>query len=734
MNQLLHLDFETRSVADLKKVGIWNYITHATTLVLMLAFALGDGPVKLWQPHTGSMPDELNNYLQEAYDGNIRLAAYNSTFERLVFQHHLKLTFPADMWEDPMISARHLSLPGKLEDVGEILGLPVEMRKMAAEGKVLKDLFTKPIPQRIAHKSKDDALFDLGKPEITFRFNDWTTHPVEWKRFCEYCRQDVVAEREIRKRTVHFPLSSLDQAGWILDQKINDAGWPTDPEMVSNCLLLSQRAKQEAFERQKLATGLENPNSNKQMLAWVRARGYPHNSLRGDTIKSVLRDPEVQLTEECRNVLLARKESASTSYKKLEAILNQVSPDNRLRDQLLFMGSARAGRWSGGGFQPHNMARPIPELEDEENLDAAREQIKAMDFDGLALKFPSPPKGTGVINAVKTCIRSCFIAPPGKRLNVCDLNAIETRVGAWITGCKELLDVFRPTEKYPESNPMCPYLAFASKMFQVSYDTLHQDYYFSKDKAVKTAAKVKRQVAKPAVLGAIYRLSGGGWGTNKYGDRIKTGLWGYAENMGVTMDLEMAQKSVTTFRESYPEIRQAWYDLENMAMRVLRGPKKHQEFFGPNNDICFHKKTRRGAEPILCITLPSGRTLHYIDARIVTREMQGHDGPYEKATIVYSGTNIDTKKWGDVYTHGGKLLENIVQAIARDILLHAMLLADDRGFEIVGHVHDEIITLTDDDPLAPGVADLRWCMSQVPVWAPGLILNAAGYEGYYYHK
>lgn len=355
------------------------------------------------------------------------------------------------------------------------------------------------------------------------------------------------------------------------------------------------------------------------------------------------------------------------------------------------------------------------------------------------------------------------------RFNVADLNAIETRVGAWVAGCTSLLDVFTTyicvdhpeatKHVYGENCFVCqnslkvkdPYLEFAAKMYNITYHSLAKDYE-SKDPDIKAGAKDKRQIAKPGVLGAIYRLSGGEMGVDrKTGDPKKTGLWGYAENMGVTMTQKEANDAVRTFRTSYPEIVQMWYALEKLAISVLTDKPIH--FREDDDKLRFalnrlqelniwmdkFKVDDHGLDRIIFrIHLPSGRFLHYIDAYVDEIKMNwttDDGGEVFKPCMIYAGTNQETHQWvSGIATHGGKLFENIVQAIARDILAESLLQFELMGLPVVGHVHDEGIAETEDDPFMPGVREMVFTMSQSILWCPGLPLFADGFEDHYYHK
>lgn len=316
-----------------------------------------------------------------------------------------------------------------------------------------------------------------------------------------------------------------------------------------------------------------------------------------------------------------------------------------------------------------------------------------------------------------------------KRFNIADLSAIETRVGAWVAECQSLLDVFRKGRD--------PYLDFAVKLTQIPYERLAADIK-SKNPTIKAAAKKHRQIAKPGVLGCVYGLGGGQMGKTKNGDPVKKGLWGYAENMKVDMTQEQAREVVRIFRESYREIPQCWYALNGAVADVLKeGAIRVKRELGPNGCIKIDKITIQDRRPILRIQLPSGRFLHYLEARIEEcmkpwKDDKGEDvfGP----TLVYASQDQITKQWSHVTSHGGKIFENIVQGIARDILSVCMLEIEKSGIQVCAHVHDECIGLTEDDIFAPGVLEMIEIMSRPIDWAPNLPLAADGFEARFYHK
>lgn len=726
----LYIDFETRSEVELggpTGVGIYIYATHASTRALMLGWALDDGDVQMWFSMWEEMPTKLRELLA---DPEVDIVAFNSAFERYIFMYVLGVTIPAHRFQDPQASARYLSLPANLDEVSDILGLPRDFAK-SKEGKELIKVFCKPT----AMKKKKGQ-------ERTYFWRDHTTDMPLWEKFCVYCGQDVVAEREVLRRLELLgvaPLPPRERAIWIMDQTINDRGIPVDLEFVQKAYKLASIAKAKAIEIQNELTGLENANSNTQMLAWANERGYEPTSLAKEHVAAELKyNPE--LTPLCIEVLTNRKMASSTSYKKMETILRQLGPDQRLRNLFNYMGSPRCGRWSSNSLQFHNMARPEERFEDEENVAWARAIIYAEDYDSLEAWFRDPagdmslPSPGTVLSVVKSIIRTVFVATDSKEFCVSDLNAIETRVAAWVANCGPLLDVFHKGRD--------PYLDFAVKMTQIPYETLARDIK-SKDPAIKAATKRHRQVAKPGVLGCVYRLSGGEMGT-KDGVPTKFGLWGYAENMGVEMTRETAHEVVKVFRSSYREIVEFWYLLEKLIGEVMEeGTTKVVRYCGPNDCIKIDKVTIKDRDPILRIQLPSGRYLHYMDATIQpskmpwkTRDEAGENTvDVYKPTLVYSGQDQKTKQWGPITSHGGKVFENIVQGIARDVLAHILLiLENERGLKLVAHVHDEGIAEKDDDPFVPGVRVMEWVMKQNIDWAPGLPLKGDGFESKFYKK
>ena len=694
----LFFDYETRSVLDLTTCGLDRYVRHPSTRVILCAFAFDDGPVELWEPHAGDMPGALRDGL---LDPLVVKVSWNARFEREISRACLNLTIPFDEFLDVMIWTRHLSIPFGLEKSCEIMGLAEDERKLEV-GKKLIQLFSIP-----ADMGGEETLFGITEPS----FHDHISRPQEWEQFKAYCVQDVVAERAILKKIEKFPLPDQEQRGWILDQEINSRGMPVDLKLVSGATAVAETAKSYMRAELKQLTGVENTNSVPQMMAWLRSHQYPFSGLAKGFVERVL-NGEGNVPEIVRTALTLRKQTSKTSDSKLDRIREMVGPDARLRDQFSYLGSSRAGRWSSrGGVQLHNLPRPTKAV--SKKLDRAIELLTAGDYNAVVKEFENP------LEVVASCIRSTFKAPPGYRFEICDLNAIENRMLGWIAQCDAILKVFR--------DKRCPYLDFSMKLYaqaQAEYGVLDYDHlawlYAEGDEQVKQW----RQDSKPPILGAGYRLGPGQQMEDEQGNIIFTGLLGYSKNMGIELTPEQAAEGIRIFRQSFPEVKNLWYDLERAVFKAIRENEIVEcarcqiQAFGPKSD-----------RKLLRILLPSGRGLHYIRPKIEPVVFMGEPKP----TMVYEGIDLKKHTWTRIPTQGGKILENCDQAMSRDILLEGMFRAEARGLSIVGHCHDEIIALVPaDSPLTHH--DLREAMIEPPAWGPDIPLEAEGFSSDVYKK
>lgn len=699
MIKLFH-DFETKCELDLKQVGLDLYSRHPSADVLMCSYAFDDGPVQLWdKTEQPKMPSDLADAL---HDEDVELHAFNAQFERVMMNRVLGITPNIRRWRCTMVHAYMLSFTGDLSDVGHQIGIDQDKQKLA-EGKRLIQLFTK--PQRV---TKNQPL----------RWRDSLSDPDDWERFKEYCVMDTIAEREIDTflDQPQFPILKREWAFYALDQIINDRGLPIDRQFCENALQMANRRKAELMKQMNAITGLQNSNSGAQLIPWLADRGYPFEDLQKGTVKKVLDADKARqdgdkiakgelvcsLTDDCRDILKLRQKAARTTTSKYAALLKAMGPDDRMRYVFQFAGASRTNRFAGRRFQPQNLTS-LHELADHpEVLEVLNDAIREADDEFLALLMAEP------LDALAGLVRSAVHAKEGKILTVCDLSSIESVTIGWVAKCKRLLDVFR--------NGLDAYKDFATELYKIAYEAV---------------TKKQRKMAKPATLGAGYRLGGG-----ELRDGKKTGLWGYAEGMGVDMTRKEAHDNVRTFRAVYPEIPQTWYALEDAIKRCIREKKPTT---AAKCKFRMVQSRRINKTWFLLCELPSGRCIYYHRPKIVKRPFEWTDSKTGekkrtiKDAIIYMGKQQNGKKWVKIESHGGKFIENIVQAIARDILREGIIKAHNAGYYIVGHVHDEIISEENEDS-GKDLEGLRACMVDKIKWCADMPLNAAGWTGNFYRK
>lgn len=647
----LAIDLETFSDIDIAKSGLYKYAEHSE--VLLFAYAYNDSPVRVVDLACGEeLPETV---VHDLTDPDVLKTAFNAAFEMHVLAHWLDLQPDPAQWLCTMVQSYTLGLPGSLKDVGRVLGLPEDKQKMAI-GKRLIQYFCRPCkPTRTNGGRTRNRPLDA---------------PDKWELFKTYNRQDVEAERAIRKKIGQFNPTPTERKLWCLDQKINDAGVRIDEELVDQAIRLDARIKETVLQKAVQLTHMSNPNSNAQLMDWFEAQ----EGWRPETLDKKARAELLQkdsILPGTRQMLEYKQLLSKTSVKKYVAMRTAECRDGRIHGMLQFYGAARSGRWAGRLVQLQNL--PQNHLED---LDDAREMVKAGDLDCLEIFYDNPS------DVLSQLIRTAFIAGPGNRFIVADFSAIEARVIAWYADETWRLQAFADGKDI--------YCASASQMFGVP--------------VVKHGINGElRQKGKVAELACGY---GGGVNALK--------AFG-ADNMGLT---EAHMKDIVTkWRQSSPRIVRMWRDIENAVKVAVRHKGARIKY---RYGLEFY--TRAG---LLFIQLPSGRAIAYAKPGIAL------ETEYNRETLIYEGTTL-SGGWGRCYTWGGKLVENIVQATARDCLAIAMLRLDEAGYKIVMHVHDEVIL---EMPYGRGsLEEAAGIMGQPIDWAPGLLLRADGYETPYYRK
>lgn len=643
--RVLHLDIETYSSAPLPKCGVYRYCDAPDFEILLLSYAFDDAPVVTVDMACGeTLPDAFLHALEDA---NVLKIAHNAAFERVCFSKHLGHWLDPAQWRCTMVMAWYQTLPGKLADVA--VALNVTEKKME-EGKDLIRYFSMPCK---ATKTNGGRTRNLPRHA-----------PEKWATYKAYNAQDVETERAVYKALLHHALPEHEWALYALDQRINDRGVRVDRLLVKNAMAVDLAFSQQAFQRARELTGLENPGSVSQLKAWLADMDMPMESLS----KRIVQEKAAGAEGIVKELLELRLELSKTSVKKYESMARCICMDGRVHGLLQFGGAARTFRWAGRLVQAQNL--PQNHLPD---LNLARDIVRSGDEEQLELLFGSVP------NTLSELIRTAFIPRDGCRFIVADFSAIEARVLAWLAGEEWVLEEFRGKGKI--------YEATASRMFHIPQETIvkgHPNYEY-------------RQKGKQATLSCGY---GGGVGALKA--------------MGAKMPEEEMQPLVDAWRAANPNIVRFWNALGNAASEVI---EKH-------NSVRVGKVMVYRKEGHMLIRLPGGRDLCYLSPRFVTNRFGSRGIGYLAAS---AGGKMELQE-----TFGGKIAENCTQAIARDLLAHAMLNLEAAGYPIVFHVHDEAVM---EVPIGQGsVEEACRVMAIPPDWARDLPLRADGDEMTYYKK
>ena len=574
---------------------------------------------------------------------------------------------PLEQWRCTMAHGLYCGYTAGLDATGKAIGLPQDKQKLAV-GKALIRYFCVP-----CRPTKSNGGRKWNEP--------WHA-PEKWELFKEYCSQDVVTEKEIGRRLELFPVPGEEWKQWRMDVRMNAFGVRVDRELIDGVLRINARSEAELTEEAKRITGLENPNSVAQLKGWLENRigdclGVKTELATLSKEKVSILLAQTGIPEDVRRVLEIRQQLGKTSVKKYVAMENARCEDDRIRGLTQYYGANRTGRWAGRLVQMQNLPRNYIGT-----LDEARRLAKAGNFEGLRLLYGNVP------DTLSQLIRTAFVPSEGHKFVVADFSAIEARVIAWLAGEQWVNEVFATHGKI--------YEATASQMFHVPIENI----------AKGRPEYALRQKGKVATLALGYQ-----GGTSAL---IAMG----ALNMGLTE--EELPDIVTRWRGANKQICALWYAVENAALAAMRTAQPQGIrglIFALEGDLIY-------GQTFLTVRLPSGRKLYY--PKPFLKENQ-----FGKEAVHYYTVGQQTRKWEITSTYGGKMTENIVQAIARDCLAVTLDRIAARGLQVVFHVHDEVII---DAPMETTVGEICGLMAEPIPWAPGLILKGAGFEGQYYKK
>lgn len=659
----LSIDLETYSDVNLKKAGLYRYVQSPAFEILLFAYSFDGAPTQVIDMAQGEKtPLEVIHALT---DPQCLKHAYNAAFEWYCLSKYMGAQLPPSQWRDTMLHGLYAGYTAGLDATGRALGIPEDKQKLTT-GKALIRYFCVPCKPTKAN----------GGRTRNYPHHD----PEKWALFKTYNGQDVVAEMEIERRLSVFPVPDFVQKQWETDLLINARGVAVDMDFCEGALELGETIRAQLTDEAVQLSGLQNPNSVKQLARWLSAEtGDDITTLRKETIKELLgRDN----ADHVQRMLEIRQELGKTSTKKYDAIEAAVCDDGRVRGLLQFYGANRTGRWAGRLVQVQNLPRTYTEP-----LEFARELVKGRKLDALRTVYGSPN------DTLSQLIRTTFVAAPGNVLIDADFSAIEARVISWLADEEWRLEVFRTHGKI--------YEASASQMFGVPLERIKKG----------NPEYSLRQRGKVAELALGYQ---GGVPAMRQMDTGK-----------LLADLpdEEIKDIVDKWRNTNPKIRNLWYSFNDAAIRVIQngGSLRVRCCTFARECDCIRGTT------CMTISLPSGRKLYYVEPAVGENRWGG-------PSITYMGVN-DKNKWGRIETYGGKLVENVVQAIARDCLAQAIEHLEAAGLPVVFHIHDEVVIDTAAFDTNDAMLDKVVKIMSTPIpWAEGLPLGADGWVGAFFKK
>lgn len=683
----LFCDLETYSEVPIN-CGTHRYAEAAE--VMLWPYAVGDGPVRTWDVTTGKpMPAELEDHL---FDERVMTVWHNGgMFDTVILLHAMGIDLPLERVHDTMVQAFAHSLPGSLGDLCDILKVDTDKAKDKA-GKQLIHLFCKPRPATSAIKRATRA-----------------THPIEWGRFVDYAASDIAAMREVYKKLPTWNYRGVELELWRLDQRINRRGVAIDNALVDAAIDAVAAAQKVLAQRTQQMTGgsVESATQRDALLAHLLIEyGVDLPDMQKSTLERRIADPD--LPEALRELLAVRLQASTTSTSKYKTLARAVSADGRLRGTLQFNGASRTGRWAGRLFQPQNLPRPTL---DQDTIDAGIDALKAGCADLIT---------DNVMELTSSAIRGCIVAPKGKKLVIADLSNIEGRDQAWLAGERWKLDAFRAFDA-GEGHDLYK-LAYA-KSFGIAPEDVDRDQrqvgkvqelalgyeggvgaFLTFAAAYGIDLEVMAEQAYDAIPQTIINEANSALAWTKLNKRPTFGLSDRAWTV--------CDSFKRSWRYAHPAITTMWAELGEAVRRAITSR---------GHTVRVRDLVIRRDGAWLRIRLPSGRYLCYPSPQV------------EEGQISYLGINQYSRKWSRLKTYGGKLFENVCQAVARDVLAHNMPTIEAAGYQIVLTVHDEVICeAPDTDDFNP--EHLSSLLATNPPWATDMPLAAEGFETYRYKK
>jgi DNA polymerase bacteriophage-type len=654
---ICHVDIETYSELDLVKCGVTAYANHPSTRILMIAIDY-DGEQWVDEMLDNRMEKRTRQVLS---DNTIMKAAWNAPFERRLISVVGGIDCPPKSWQCTQAHALYLGLPASLEMAGNALKIGGDNAK-AVYGKKLMRLFSFP---------KGGGTRE--------------SHPEEWKQYCDYCAQDVKAEKTIAallNKVLCFPQAEREL--WIVDQRINDRGVPVDVDFIDNAIAIDGKLRDQSKIRMQELTAAENPNSRNQILEWLRKNQIETEGLTKTDVRDLLKTVEDPVVREVLEIRLNLSRSASSKFEAMR----KWQHDGVVCNSMQYSGASRTHRWAGRGVQFQNMARGF---KDEDQIDNVVATVKSGDPEFMEMMYDDP------ISVLSDAVRLGICAPPGKVFVVADYASIEVVMLAWVSKNAPALEDIKAGRD--------PYKVLAASMFNTTYDAVTKD---------------QRTAAKPVLLGCGYGLG-------------PKGLVKYATGYGLDLDEATAAVYVRLYRDTNPAVPRLWNAInDELAVQLYErdgswGMPKQSIDLAPYS-MKWDLRTKAAI-----LKLPSDRHLVYWDAVRIQNNSANQTKYSQPGQTAYNGVNQFTKKWEQQTTWGGKLVENLVQSISRDVLAHGLINACKLRLDVAFHVHDEIVCLADEGKADMVLRQLQGAMV-APSWCSDAPVKTEAYVTKRYRK
>lgn len=666
MADVLHIDYETFSEADLEEVGAYRYAADPSARILMMGIALNEEEPRILLPlEIADMLGHVNDpvaleWAAKWRDGATPVYAHNAGFEIAVTKYRiledLGLQGPTlDQWRCTAAMARRAALPGKLETLAATLELGQQKDK---RGKALIDLFSK---LQTKGKLKGQRVMPWDKP-------------TEFQEFINYCLQDVRTEQAVHKRLSSFELKDQALRVWRLDCRMNDRGVPVNVEALRSTQVIIDEVQADQGAIFQELTGLTHRQRDK-VFAWFKERGYPEDDMKAVSVTRALEDLS-WAKDHVRDALQLKADLSFAAVNKVSSMLECDCGDGLVRGTLLYYG-AGPGRWAGRLIQPQNFKRPT--FKDTLAAYAAICDGTVKTADDLELLFGTP------LDVISSCIRHYIQLPGGQQMYDADYAAIEARIVCWLAGQEDALERFRKN--------IDSYVLMASTIF-------------SKDQ--KDVSKDERWLGKQTVLGCGFQM-----GPDKFLKQCVEKAEQYGIK-GINVNMELAEKSVYGFRDDYEKVKNLWWDTDRAARNAILNPGKLFKA-GPFLKFCV---VQTGGIPFLVMRLPAGRSIVYPWPKLEPNPKK----PGKTEITFFGKLPMKSGKWGRIKTYGGKLVENATQGTAADIMGHGACNATERDFDVITLIHDQALGADD----GRDVEEFCAALTDTPAWAAGLPVKAEG--------